>query len=292
MILGFYFADSKYGLNYRSVRGYAPIFRASVRDFMTSEDAFGLTIRGVPARHATPQEIQGGFDKFRAALVEAAKFKGTQIVLALDWMLWANEGLEDEVLEVIEHVIQLGLWERVIAIELDDEPGWTTEKAARVFEIYKSGLRQLKRQTPKYGAGIVENSHGILDTHGWRAFDWVGLEGYVDPPGDWDPKKNRQRLNTTMREQYAKLNDKPFLWVMQGYDRNGAWKDEYTLAALQADSFSLMRSKPFKDTILPFALIFAHSRPGGTKDHQVLGEIHKAYVYGTRTRMEIEEEGI
>ena len=272
MLIGYYLSNGKYGLDFRHVKNYAPILRTTVREYMTSE---------------TSEEQ--GFALFKEGLREA---NPKWIVLGLDWRGWAEKHTfpGDIAFEAIEIVRSLGMWNRVLTVEIDDEPGWDTETATAIFELYKAALRNTKSQPPQYGAGIVEHGRGILDTNGWRVFDWVGLEGYVDPPGDWDPKRNRQRLNATMREQYAKLDRKPFLWVMQGYDRNGAWKNEYTLAALQADSFSLMRSKPFKDTILPFSLIFAHSRPGGTKDNPVLGEVHRAYVYGTRTRMDVQGE--
>src|SRR3989304_9462312 len=171
MQLGYYFANSKYGLNYWAVKSYAPIYRTAVLDFKTSENRYTQA-----------------FNKFRSALTKACEFPGTKIVLALDWMSWANEGKEDEVLGVIEHVDQLKLWDRVIAVEIGDEVRWSEDEGRRVFEIYESGLRQLKLHTPHYGAGIVENEYDILYTQGWSVFDWVGLEGYVDPPGAAHPK--------------------------------------------------------------------------------------------------------
>ncbi len=265
MKLGYYFTNSKYGDDYRSVRSYAPIYRCARSDYETSKTS-----------------VVESDNLFVKALVKAASFKHTQIVLALDWERWGFDAVD-----VIGLVNSLGLWNRVIALELDDEPGWSQTEAKRIRKFVRDflDLEDLLIPGPEHGMGVVEHQSNILNTTGWKVFDWVGLEGYVSPPGSPTASGNRAQLRSSMIEQFNRIPDgMPFVWVLQGYDRNFGWKNIDTLAELQADSFSLMRSKPFKDRILPFALAFAYSRPGGTKHHPALRAAHRAYVYGTRTR--------
>ena len=265
MRLGYYFADSKYGRFYDDVVNYAPIWRGSVKDFQTSEMSDLDAVR-----------------KFKEAVRGASDYMNSRFVLALDYGLWSP----DEVTEAIEYMVAADVWRRVIAIEVDDEPNWTKPEGAAIYEHVEDALRQMKLEKPVYGIGVVQNTFGIEMTEGWKPFDWIGLEGYVEPPGSYDPKVNRVRLVEKMTREYTMLGGKPFVWVLQGYDRGFAWKDKDTLAALQSDSFSLMRTKPFRDTILPFTLAFSYGRPGGTRDHPAIRECHRSWVFGTRTRTE------
>jgi len=171
----------------------------------------------------------------------------------------------------------------VLAIELSDEPGWGKTRTQFIINEVDNELLRLGLDKPADGYGVVEHAGGILLTEGWTLGDWVGLEGYVDAPGSANSKVNRRVLTRDMKSLLKRIDGKPWVWVMQGYDRNGNWKNEDTLAALQADSFSLMRSKPFRKTLLPWALVFSYGRPGGTRDHPVLREAHRSYVFGTRT---------
>ncbi len=259
-VLGYYMSDSKFGLFYKEARNFAPIYRASAFDFKTSEMSEQQTFRA-----------------FRLALEAAGKYRRMKIVLALNWGRWSSD---KDALKGVELVAAAGLWSRVIAIELDDEPGWKDAKAQHVVETVDGLLSEMQLPRPSDGFGVVQHEKGVFKG-GWRAMDWVGLEAYVSPPGSSNPKSNRSVLTKSMKRQVEELAGKPFVWVLQGYDRNGGWKNMRTLAALQADTFALMRQKRFK-TALPWVLIFAYGRPGGTRDHPMLRETHRAYVFGTR----------
>lgn len=251
--LGYYYVDSKYGSFYKKVKDYAPIYRICIQEFKTSEISYDEAKK-----------------KFRETLKAANPAK---LVLAIDSK---NENIKD----VISEVVNAGYWDEVIAVELADEPGWDAGTAAMLFRKYKDLLRDLDISIPKYGAGVVETKKNILETKGWEVLDWVGVEAYVTAPGD-TAEVNREVLFKDLDSMLAVLKDKPYVLIPQGYDRNGNWKNIKTLVQLQKDILNY----PRQDNMLPFEMIFAYGRPGGSKDHPELAAVHKEWVTGEKVEV-------
>ena len=121
--------------------------------------------------------------------------------------------------------------------------------------------------------GIVFTGKQILEGEAIFAngLDWVGIEAYVDPPGDPDPEVNVATLTAFVQAAKARVPaDKNLVLVMQAYDRNGLWTDMATLARLQAAAYDLARDDP---RVLSLNM-FAYGRPGGTHDHPELRHEH------------------
>lgn len=245
-VLGYYYTDSKYGLFFNEVKYYAPLYRASIVEYLTSDITYDKAI-----------------EKFKSAILLA---NPSQILLSVDFR-------SEMFKAVFREVNSAGFWDKVIAVEAADEPGWGIKEGKDNYEKYLTALAELNLTPPKYGVGVTETKNNILNTNGWEVFDWVGLEAYVTAPGS-TAQENKKVLYKDLDDMLGKVRNKPHMLIPQGYDRNGNWKNIDTLVQLQRDILNY----PLGDAALPFYMIFAYGRPGGSRSHPKLTNVHVEYT--------------
>lgn len=183
-------------------------------------------------------------------------------------------GQEPSDLAIVAEVIKAmkPFWGRVVAVEVADEPKWPQVKTTQILTTVRGtikgaglserplGIVFTQQQfhgfdaaslvtvadvaplaaghgldgPPMVGlAGLIEKK-AALGTAAIKGLDWVGLEGYVDPPGSPNSQINVDQLATYLRRAMRAVpKTTQIILVGQAYARNGAWKNMRTLAALQ-----------------------------------------------------------
>lgn len=246
MRFGYYYADGRYGDKTAEVFPYTDLYLAWASAY------------------------PGGTDwrpQLRASLANAHA-KGKKIYLGnnLDtqeptWLsTWG---------EIID--IAAPYWSSVVLLELADEPGWSqAETQARVGQIR---IALSNRGLPHRPEGIVYTQRQVLEEDALFAprLKWIGIEAYVNAPGDPDPQVNAARLDAFLDQAKARIpSAKGIVMVMQAYDRNFNWKDMRTLAAIQDPAYL----KAYDDPRVLALTMFSYARPGGTRDHPELKARH------------------
>jgi len=173
--------------------------------------------------------------------------------------------------EVLKHLGQF--WDRVELVDLFDEPTeWTESETNRNVDKWRDIVRR---------HGLSDKPVGITMDHAsalTRAcvtaenLDWLSLETYREATEQGDAAGNIvQRMKAEARRAFERFHGKIML-VGQGYDRNGAWKNEDTLFALQHPTYDVLRELGDRGLGITW---FAYGRPGGTHDHPRLQAVHK-----------------
>jgi hypothetical protein len=112
-----------------------------------------------------------------------------------------------------------------------------------------------------------------------QAVDWIGIECYLEPGAvnGWDAVK---RLTARRFQQAIDFcPGKPLVLIAQAYDRNGRWRDEDGLEALQWAAINAAR----ENARVVGVWGFAYARPGGGKDHPLVARWHEALAAVART---------
>ena len=171
-------------------------------------------------------------------------------------------------------------WSFVDSIELADEPGWDrAETEARIADIR---YRLTNRALPARPIGIVLGKDDLTVNQQVvqaRGLDWVGIEAYREPPGLSDPSQEASALASDLAYTMSRIpTDKQIVLIVQGYDRNGAWTNEATLAALQAPPYQAAATNPRVRALL----VFAYGRCGGTHAYPSLQVQHEGIAAALR----------
>ena len=193
-------------------------------------------------------------------------------------------GQEPSDLAIVADVIRAmkPFWGRVVAVEVADEPRWTQVKTTQVLgkvraAIKAAGLGErplgiVYTQQQFHGIegaalsaqemaplaaghsidwpGLTGRASGIaladaLGTAAIKGLDWIGLEGYVDPPGSPNSQANVDTLTKYLKRAMSAVpKTAQIVLVGQAYARNGAWTNMRTLAALQKPVADAAKADP------------------------------------------------
>jgi len=184
--------------------------------------------------------------------------KWAQFIDYAEDMAYANAGM-------IAHWNEVGnyraYWNKVVCIWVDNLDQITkAEEVRNTFELSKKPYLYYtdSELPPEY----VQPPQ----------VDWQAIYGYLDPSEQSDAP---ERLLMSLQRQSERLpGQTPIVIVAQAYDRNGAWINMLTLAAMQPVYAEFARRDPRVVGIL----WFSYARPGGVLDHQELLPWHKAII--------------
>ena len=163
-------------------------------------------------------------------------------------------------------------WDRVVAIELSDEPKWD-RSSTKGFLNQVRGQIVAKKLAPKPLGITYFTDKGLADSQAWKdivalpQMDFTGLECYL-------PLPYRPNAVETMKDNVRKhrgcLPDGRKVWLtMMGYTRNEVLTVDQALPAQQA-CYDLARESARTVGMT----IFSFCRPSGTLDHKRLGAEH------------------
>lgn len=169
------------------------------------------------------------------------------------------------------------VWPRVKSLIFADETGVDPDTLEAWIQDIRDIIRSYNLAVPPLGITQTKNqmlNGNLLDT----SVDFIGVEAYVDPPGDPDPQVNIDGMVNWLRQAKDLVPaTKQICFIMQGYNRNGAWPNETTLAALQTPVYLEAWNDPRVDQILIFA--WDRARPDlnsyGSRDLPKLIAEHK-----------------
>ena len=209
---------------------------------------------------------------------------------------WIDMGMYDSASETREWVRkQLAIlkprWGKVESLELRDEPhSWSRAKIdslARMVkaEVATAGLTQKPVSATFGDVPILRDSRWTAP-----ALDRVGIEAYRLPVAGETPTRARLRMAAHIKKQVRRVEDlaplKKINIVVQGYDRNGAWRNMPTLVAVQRPAFEAAADLE-KRQKLGVLLIFDWGRFGvgvdgkmsyGTRGYTALKAEHAALI--------------
>ncbi|MCC6278653.1 MAG: hypothetical protein IT289_12125 [Oligoflexia bacterium] len=252
LLYGYYFSDGKYGNFRKEVECYTNLYVALARaGYESSTDVtddvwIPVMRKSVEANANAGKRIYLGMN-----LAETDPNRVTPVNRVLDLMS--------------PH------WNKVDLIELSDEPSWNkgeTEAAIRGLrsKIQAKGLSDRP-------VGVVYTREQLMneDAIFSQGLDWVGIEAYVDPPGDPNSAVNVNKLKKFLDQAKARVpRDKKIVLVMMAYARNGAWTNMNTLKELQLPTYQ----KAFEDDRVLAVTMFSYGRGSGTREHPELKPIH------------------
>jgi hypothetical protein len=244
-------------------------------DFRAETAAFTSLFRADAAAYPGARDGDTSWmPAFEESLYEAMR-SGQRIVLALDQARCADFG-PAECTRMMEAILGRAepYWSFVDSIELADEPGWDrAEMEARVDDLR---FRLANRALEPRPIGVVLGKDDLTRNDQVvqaRGLDWVGIEAYEDPPGLDDPATAAGLLARELDTSLLHVPlDKQIVLVLQGYDRNGAWTNEGTLAALQTPPYEAAAGNRRVRALLAFA----YGRCGGTHAYPSLEEKHES----------------
>jgi hypothetical protein len=208
------------------------------------------------------------------------------------WPALLNESLADAVRENKKIHLQLELhhdhlqpyldmmlnvaapyWGNVARIELADEVTWDRAETESWIAVVNQKLAARNLPAPPQGLG-VGTWYGAPLTTAVQAtgLSWVGVECYVDPPGDPNTVLNVRWMHNNVRSQIASVPPgKQIVLIGMAYDRNGNWTNMDTLRDLQTPTYLIAATEP---RVLAINW-FAYARPGGTRAHPELKPSHR-----------------
>ena len=259
MDLGYYFVEWKTPANFDAYRaevnGYTNLYYASLGSY-TSD--------------LTPDQLLQSLDQSLANAVSEDR----RIHLALDLNYPAYGVPLDELLDVAAKY-----WSQIVRVEIADEPNdWDAETMEGWIRTVNDELGARDLLPPAQGFGAT-NAYTI-PLPGWKdapGLSWVGIEGYLNPPGSPVSQTNIDELNARVRERMAEVpDDKQIMLVMMAYDRNcGAaptcWANIDTLRDLQVPTYLIAHDDPRVISLT----MFAYARQGGSRDHPELRTPHR-----------------
>jgi hypothetical protein len=252
LVYGYYYADGKNGDHRREINHYTNLYFAWTRvEYEPSSDA--------------PDSVW--LPIMRDAVADAVA-QGRRISLALN-LQEDTPGRITPVDDVIRTMCPY--WGSIERIELADEPNpmiWTKEFTEGQIGIVNESIR-VNCHDDRRPLGIDFGTIVPPAVHA-AGLSWVGIEGYLDPPGDPISQVNIDRLNqqlTTLKSQALGL---PIVIVGQAYTRNTCWANVDTLRDLQPPTYAQAAADP---NVLQLQM-FAYGRSTGTNDNPELAEPH------------------
>ena len=182
-------------------------------------------------------------------------------------------------LEAIELAGFDEVWPKIHRMIFADEPG----ESKSTLEAWCADIRQqiaaYNLPMPPGGLGISMTKKQLTESDRASAsgIDFVGIECYVDPPGDENAQVNVDAMVAWIRQAKTLVPaGKKITLIMQAYNRNGRWEDEGTLAALQIPVYMEAYNDPRVTEILMFAYDRAGAAPPGgvpSKGSRQLGSV-------------------
>lgn len=181
----------------------------------------------------------------------------------------------------------------IVRIELFDEPhdlgwrlnndDWTAENVSRFIlgdpatgdrgYLYELQIRDLVRPL-----GIVYRHVDLpsavpppsMEANG---LNWIGIEAYLDGPGNIDPQVNADDLLRRLRRAVQRVPpNRDIVIVMMAYERLNQWVNKPdTLRDLQIPAYIVAAETPDVVSLN----MFAYARPGGTRDKPLLKTSHR-----------------
>jgi len=253
MSFGYYFTDGKYGDFQKEVDCYSDLYIAVAKNgyAKSSDDTDDMWLA----------------DMERSVNRAASKKQKIVWTLSIDA---TGPVITSTLIRMMNFMEKI--WPHVYMVELADEPKWTKAETESKLKEVRNFFRS--RGVQDKPLGIVYTQSQSLDENAITAqgLDWVGLEAYVDPPGDSNSKVNVDKLNIFLKRAKARIPpDKNIVIVMQAYSRNFGWKDINTLKELQMPAYN----HSYNDPRVIALMMFAYGRPSGTRDNLDLRPIHR-----------------
>lgn len=194
------------------------------------------------------------------------------------------EGMEG-VLAACENVGFDTIWPLVRRILFVDEPSISDAEIGRHLARAKDALRRYNLPDPPQGFGYSLTRKQIErgDHLNVPGVSFIGVEGYLDPPGSDTSSVNVEALNLWLDTAKRLVpNSKKMMFVIQAYARNGspaagtyAWPNFKTLADIQIPVYL----KSYDDPRVTCITAFSYGRYSGTRDIDKngakLGEKHR-----------------
>ncbi len=246
MTIGYYFADGRYGDYTSEVFPYTNLYVAGPGNYETTTDW-------------RPQ--------FQASIRRAGNAGKTIFLLPpptdADW---------NEVLDIVAP-----FWNLVSVVEIAHEEDLTVAQAeARAASVFqRMDAKGLARKTlgvtltQNQVLGVAPQTGAVLNA---PSIGFIGIEAYVNPPGDHRSHVNIDGLNSFIDRAKARIPaNKKIGMIVQAYDRNGQWSNIQTLTDLQLPPYL----KSYNDPRVEMLLLFSYARPGGARQYNSLSNIHK-----------------
>jgi hypothetical protein len=199
------------------------------------------------------------------SLANASK-ENRRIQLALGINTPEGEAVLDSVLAVAAPH-----WDRVVRLELADEPAWDRATTETKIRTVTSKLAARGLGLRPMGVVYVYNQP-LPDAVNAPNLDWVGIEAYLNFPGSPSSQVNIDTLSTYLEGTKAQVPaGKDIVLVMMAYDRNGQWTNIETLRDLQVPTYL----HAYNDPRVVAINMFAYTRAGGSRDHPQLRVPHR-----------------
>jgi hypothetical protein len=271
---GYYFADGRFGDYRREVNDYTNLY-------------FAWTRVGYEASAEAPNSQW--LDAMEAAVASAVA-QGRRITLELN-LQEDREGRVTPLDDVIK--MMCPYWASVERVELADEPNpavWTQDHTEDVIRTVNASIDTNCSKDPTFDRplgidfGTVNPLPPAVHAEG---LSWVGIEGYLDGPGDPISQVNIDRLNqqlTTLKSQALGL---PIVIVGQSYTRNTCWANVDNVRDLQPVTYAQAAADPNVLQLQMFAFARAtgaHDNPELTEPQLLAGEdlLHRTFTSAKR----------
>lgn len=162
-------------------------------------------------------------------------------------------------------------WDSISRIEVGDEPRLSLAETEAMLQRLRAELSRRGLPHRPLGFTYVYNEP-LPEAVDAPSLDWVGIEAYLDAPGNPVSQVNIDALSSHLAVAKARVApEKQIVLVMMAYDRNGTWKDVDTLRDLQGVAYL----HAYNDPRVTAIAMFAYTRAGGSRDHPELRTPHR-----------------
>jgi hypothetical protein len=188
--------------------------------------------------------------------------QGRDIELGLDmnnttYMSETNPSHLDQVLNVAAPY-----WDHIVRVEIAGEPTWDQANTeARVLEVQNALIAHGLSYRP-LGVMLYHNCSNFDAVANAAGLDWIGIEAYLDGPGDDISQNNIDNLYNIVNIAMNRVPiDRAIIFAQMSYNRNSSWTNMDTLRDLQIPTYLLTYNNPRVIAIR----MFAYSRPSGNQ---------------------------
>lgn len=211
-------------------------------------------------------QYHGSKVKFRRAMKRASD-KGFKIHLSMQWGpdTWGDTLRRAK-----------PFWSSVEVVDIGDE---LKENKTGVEFLARSLKKEIReRELDQKPVSATFTRKAIKFGNGWQApsLDLIAFEGYVDSEYQSPIELAISKVKESIMEQLEILPNKPLIFILQSYDRNGAWVNFNSLKAIQRPAYDLAMSDPR----VKHVRMFSYGRPGGVNDYPELRRIHRRMILG------------
>lgn len=255
MLLGYYYADGRYGDHFQRQSPHTNLYR------MSRSGVLGNSAGEIAAA---------------LLLGERAARAGKVIQLALD-INSPNVGPSGWKPFLRTVMRQQSIVDRIVAIELRDEPeqdptNWTESKIRQRVETVRTILAGRLGQVP---LGITLASQDVLNGLAYKynasnGIGYVACEAYLSPEM-WDPVLASQTVRKLVKSMKEKTPGSVDFWVVgQSYDLSGRFGPAAALKAIQIPTYEAAAEAEAKGLVW-----FSFGRPGGVESYPRLKQEHR-----------------